>query len=169
VHYAGDARVYGDMVSSEAASRSQRRRWEGGRWAIARTHVAPLVVQGIRRGDPVLLDLAADLMVPPLTYVAAAALVGAAGSVGWLLLGHIGRGHHGAYGAWWAVAPWCAALAALAVYVMRGVWLARTGPRAILDLLWVPIYMIWKIFLAVRASPAREREWVRTAREGDKP
>jgi len=170
VQYAGDARVYGDMVSSEKASRSQRRRWEGGRWALARRHARPLLRQGLRRGDPILLDLAADLMVPPLTYVAVAAFFGAAGSVAWLLVGR---------GAWWAAAPWCAALVALSTYAIRGIWLARTGPRAILDFLWVPVYMVWKILLALRSAgrggPAGapggdpDEEWVRTAREGEKP
>jgi N-acetylglucosaminyldiphosphoundecaprenol N-acetyl-beta-D-mannosaminyltransferase len=38
----------------------------------------------------------------------------------------------------------------------------------ILDLLWVPVYMVWKILLTLRASPARGGDWVRTAREGDR-
>jgi cellulose synthase/poly-beta-1,6-N-acetylglucosamine synthase-like glycosyltransferase len=159
VHYAGDARVFGDMVSSESASRSQRQRWEGGRWALARRHTLPLLREGFRRGNPVLIDLAADLLVPPLTYVAFAICAGVFASVAWFWLGH---------GTWWSLAPWCAAAVGLAVYVLRGVWLARVGPRVILDLLWVPVYMVWKVLLALRSSPAREREWVRTAREGDK-
>ena len=32
VEYAGEAQVFGQMVSTESASRSQRRRWEGGGW-----------------------------------------------------------------------------------------------------------------------------------------
>jgi hypothetical protein len=34
------------------------------------------------------------------------------------------------------------------------------------------VYMIWKVVLALRSprsSPSRESEWVRTAREGEKP
>ena len=160
VHYAGDARVFGDMVSSEVASRSQRRRWEGGRWMLARRHAASLLVEGVRRRSLLLLDLAADLLVPPLSYVALAMLVGVAASLLWLALGR---------GAWWAVAPWCACIAAFALYVVRGVWLARVGPRAVLDLLWAPIYIAWKVILALRSLSSREREWVRTARDGEKP
>ncbi len=160
VHYAGEARVYGDMVSSESASRSQRQRWEGGRWALARRHTLPLLRRGLGRGDLVLLDLAADLLVPPLTYVALAVALGVSASVAWLLLGH---------GVWWSVAPWCAAAFGLAIYVVRGGFLAHAGPRVILDLLWVPVYMVWKVLLALRPSAARKGEWVRTVREGDKP
>ncbi len=168
VHYAGEARVFGEMVASEKASRSQRRRWEGGRWALARSHAPSLVALGLRRRSLLLLDLAADLLVPPLTYVALGASAGAALACVWFVLGR---------GASWAVWPWCAALGGFAIYVARGIWLSRAGPRAIVDLMWAPVYMVWKVVLALRGSrrqapaggdPAGE-EWVRTAREGDKP
>jgi 1,2-diacylglycerol 3-beta-glucosyltransferase len=160
VHYAGEAQVFGEMVSSEAASRSQRQRWEGGRWLLARRHAAILLVEGVRRRSLLLLDLAADLLVPPLTYVALAMSGGVVAS----LLG-LGLGR----GAWWAVAPWCAAMAGFTIYLVRGVWLAHVGPRAVLDLLWAPIYMAWKVLLALRPSSPRKKEWVRTARGGEKP
>jgi 1,2-diacylglycerol 3-beta-glucosyltransferase len=159
VEYAGEAQVFGDMVSSEVASRSQRRRWEGGRWGLARRHAVPLLVEGVRRRSLMLLDLAADLLVPPLTYVALAMLIGSLASALWFALGRA---------AWWSFATWCAAWVGFAIYVVRGVWLARVGPRAILDLLWAPIYMVWKVALAIRASPAEGKKWVRTSREGDK-
>jgi hypothetical protein len=47
--------------------------------------------------------------------------------------------------------------------------MARVGPRAVLDLLWAPVYMVWKVVLSLRASSSKDREWVRTAREGEKP
>jgi GT2 family glycosyltransferase len=160
VWYVGEARVLGEMVSSERASRSQRRRWEGGRWALARQHAARLLGEALRTRDGIRLDLAADLLVPPLTYVVVACAVGLTTSVAWWLL---------AAGPWWAAAPWTLACVALALYVARGAWLSRIGPRAILDLMWAPVYMVWKVALALRSSPSREREWVRTAREGEKP
>src|SRR5258708_4772158 len=159
VEYAGEAQVFGEMVASEAGSRSQRRRWEGGRWALARRHAVPLLVEGVRRRSLLLLDLAADLLVPPLTYVAGALLVGTLASAAWIWLGH---------GAWWVVGPWSVAWLGFGIYVVRGVWLARVGPRALLALLWDPVYMVWKVALALRSSRARDQEWVRTAREGGK-
>ena len=163
VTYAGEARVFGEMVSSERASRSQRRRWEGGRAVLARRHAATLLAEGLRRRSLLLLDLAMDLLVPPLTYVALATFAGVVASASWVRFGG---------GSPWVLAPWCAALAGFAVYVVRGIWLAGAGPRTLLALLWAPVYMIWKVVLAVRSprsSPAREGEWVRTAREGEKP
>jgi hypothetical protein len=159
VHYAGEAKVFGEMAASEGASRSQRQRWEGGRWALARRYAGELLQQGFQRRSPILFDLAADLLVPPLTYVAMAAACGSVVSLAWATLGH---------GAWWVVLPWCFAMAGLTAYIARGVWLARVGPRALLDLAWAPVYMLWKVALLLRGSAARKGEWVRTAREGEK-
>jgi hypothetical protein len=160
VEYAGEAQVFGQRGASEHASRSQRRRWEGGRWTLAREQAPKLLAEGLRRRSLLLLDLAADLLVPPLTYVALAVMVGFAAAAGWAVSGH---------GAAWAVVPWAVALAGLATYVLRGVWMARVGPRAVLDLLWAPVYMVWKVVLSLRASSSKDREWVRTARDGEKP
>lgn len=159
VHYAAEAQVFGAMVASERASRSQRQRWEGGRGALARKHAAGLVFDGLRRRSSLLLDLGADLLVPPLTYVALATTVGFVAASAWVAWGD---------GRWWSLAPWALAAATLGLYVARGVWLSRVGPRAVLDLLWAPVYVVWKIVLAVRASPSKG-EWVRTARDGEKP
>jgi cellulose synthase/poly-beta-1,6-N-acetylglucosamine synthase-like glycosyltransferase len=160
VEYAGEAQVFGQMVGSEHASRSQRRRWEGGRWTIARQQAPKLVTEGLRLRSLLLLDLAADLTVPPLTYVVFATMTGFLAAAIWVLVGH---------GAGWILVPWGVAVAGLAAYVVRGVWMARVGPRAVLDLLWAPVYMVWKIVLSLRASSSKDGEWVRTTREGEKP
>ncbi|MGH7269758.1 MAG: glycosyltransferase family 2 protein [Polyangiaceae bacterium] len=163
VFYAEEATVYGQMVASEEASRSQRDRWEGGRMALARRRAGELLSAGITRRDPVLIDLAADLLVPPLTIVALTVFAGVAVVLARAMLG---------FGAWWVIAPWAVALLGLIVYVARGVWLAGAGPRVIFDLMWIPVYIIWKVARALRPSrstASQGDEWVRTAREGEKP
>lgn len=160
VHYAGEAQVLGEMVSSEKASRSQRSRWEGGRWLLARRHAWHLLREGLRRRSSILLDLSMDLLVPPLSYVALATTIGVVAALAWAGLGH---------GAWWPLAFWGAAVLGLSLYVARGLWLSGGGPRAVLDLLWVPVYVAWKIALALRPRSSRDREWVRTTREGSGP
>ncbi|HSY24506.1 MAG TPA: glycosyltransferase family 2 protein [Polyangiaceae bacterium] len=161
VHYAGHAKVYGEMVASEEGSRSQRSRWEGGRLALVRQHALPLLREAWRRKSVVLLDLAADLLVPPLTYVVITTFGGTAVALAWVALGG---------GAWWAAAPWLLASGLVLVYVGRGLWLAGVGPRAVVDLAYAPVYMVWKVALAARTSAkqsAPQAEWVRTAREGE--
>jgi cellulose synthase/poly-beta-1,6-N-acetylglucosamine synthase-like glycosyltransferase len=159
VHYAAEAQVFGVMVASEQASRSQRKRWEGGRGALARTHGLPLLFDGLRRRSLLLLDLAADLLVPPLTYVALATIVGGAVSVAVVRVAHAAN---------YALLPWAACAFFLAVYIVRGLWLSGVGLRGVLDLLWAPVYMAWKVVLALRPSSGKG-QWVRTAREGRKP
>src|SRR6202042_114562 len=58
VHYAGEAHVYGEMVTSEKASRSQRSRWEGGRLEMAKKHALPLLRRAFQERNPMLADLA---------------------------------------------------------------------------------------------------------------
>jgi hypothetical protein len=128
--------------------------------ALVRRSAARLLADGVRLRSPVLLDLAADLLVPPLTYVALATLLGAAASTLWIVL----AAHH----SWWAIVPWSFALVFLTLYIARGAFLARMGPRVILDLMWAPVYIVWKVALAIRASPSRGKEWVRTTRQGEK-
>ena len=156
VAYVAEAHVRGDMPGSERASRSQRERWEGGRRAVLREHARPLVTAALRGRSALLLDLAMDVLVPPLTQLVALTALGAAASLVALGLG---------VAAWPAVALWGAALLGLAAYVGRGLALSGLGARGLLDLLWAPVYVAWK--LAHRLRPGRRDRsgaWVRTAR-----
>jgi cellulose synthase/poly-beta-1,6-N-acetylglucosamine synthase-like glycosyltransferase len=156
VQYVDEARVLGEMPSSAGAARSQRRRWEGGRLALARTHLRPLLALAVKRRDPVLLDLAMDLIVPPLSYLALACLAGTVWS------GLAFRYGIGGRPAFWL---WAASAAGLLVYVARGWAVSGVGARGGVDLARAPFYLVWKVALLFdRAQPARE-EWVRTSRE----
>jgi glycosyltransferase involved in cell wall biosynthesis len=157
VQYVHEAKVLGQMVVTERGSRSQRRRWERGRQALIRQHVPRLLEQAWRRRDPLVLDLAADLIVPPLGQLVALNAVGASLSV---------------LAAWLnpAIAPvaaylWGASLFGILLYVIRGWALSGVGPYGLLDLLWAPVYVIWKLTLRFRDKGKSEEEWVRTTRE----
>lgn len=156
VHYAGDAHVWGEMVARESASRSQRRRWESGRQALALTHGPRLLLAAVRTRDPVLLDLALDLLVPPLTSLALAVFTGALVTLVRLALGHPLA----------PALPWLVAAAFLAVHIARGLHLSGVGPRGLLALLVsAPAYVVWKIALSLRRADRSRGEWVRTERE----
>jgi cellulose synthase/poly-beta-1,6-N-acetylglucosamine synthase-like glycosyltransferase len=163
VQYVAEAPVLGEMVSSESRSRSQRQRWEGGRWKLAKLHGLPLLARSIARGDRVLFDIAMDILVPPLTILFSAAVLGLTASAVLLVEGA------GAAAAA-AAALWALAVYLLCVYVIRGVVLSRVGPRAILDLAWAPVYMGWKLVLSLSTAAKRSPDaWVRTPREDEKP
>ncbi len=159
VAYVAEAAVLGEMPATAAAARTQRERWEGGRAALVRRAVPRLLRAALARRDRVALDLAADLLVPPLTALAGYTLAGAA-----VAAVAVARGWATAAGA----AGWAFALAGLVAYVARGAALAGHGPRVLLDLAWAPAYAAWKVGLALRALAAPRRAgaeaWVRTAR-----
>jgi 1,2-diacylglycerol 3-beta-glucosyltransferase len=155
VEYVHDALVAGDMPVSEDASRSQRRRWERGRRELIRAHVLPLVVQAFSRRDLRLLDLALDLIVPPIAQL--------------VLLSTIGLGLTFAASMVFPLrlAPlvWGAACAGIVIHVLRGWRLSGVGPAGLLDLLWAPLYIVWKLTLRFRDHGKAPQEWVRTTRE----
>jgi hypothetical protein len=155
VHYAEEAHVYGDMVATERASRSQRERWEGGRLRLAGEHGLRLLASGLQRRDPVLIDLAIDVLVPPLSLIALAVAVGVVSSA---VLANRG----GPKTPLWL---WAGCALALAGYVLRAWKLSGTGARGLLDLLCAPLYIAWKATLLLRRNSSKKNEWIRTQRE----
>lgn len=160
VTYAGEASVAAYMPAGSRASRSQRQRWEIGRRDLTRKYLTLLLRESIKRRDVVLLDLAMDLVVPPLTSLATAASVGSALSVVAIGLGGFAS---------LSLVCWLASLACLTLYIARGVALTGDGLGAVRDLSWAPVYAIWKLTLAIRPSAASRGEWIRTTRNRDIP
>jgi cellulose synthase/poly-beta-1,6-N-acetylglucosamine synthase-like glycosyltransferase len=153
VHYVHEARVLGQMVSTERASRSQRARWEGGRRALAREHLSRLFVEAWQRRDPVLLDLAIDLLIPPLAELVAINAIG-------LALAWIAREQNPM-----AIWIWAGSAVCIIGYVGRAWQLSAMGLRGLLDLTLAPAYIVWKLMLRLNARRGHRQEWIRTTRE----
>jgi len=151
VEYVHEAEVLGEMAATGRAAASQRQRWEGGRSALRARYLRKLVQAA--RTSRVALDLAMDLVVPPLSRVAA-----------WVALGLLAEGVLWSLGLGptAAVWSWAGSALALAAYVLRGVALSGLGARGLLVLLTAPAYVAWKV-LRVERKPAAT--WVRTTRE----
>jgi hypothetical protein len=108
-----------------------------------------------------LLDLAFDVLLPPLSTLV---LVVALGTVASCVVAAIGAGWAAMAGlTMWAFSGGC-----LSIYLIRGWQLSGTGLRGMLSLLHVPAYLMWKLMLIVRRDQGRGM-WVRTAREGGPP
>ncbi|MGO9932822.1 MAG: glycosyltransferase family 2 protein [Steroidobacteraceae bacterium] len=153
VEYAGEAHADADMASSEKNARTQRQRWELGRFQLVRSYTVPLLGAAVRRRSLVCLDLAFDLMVPPISYVVVNIVVlGFAAEVLRLWA------PPAAFWAWWAVG--CAAV--LVLHVLRGWQLSGMGVRGLLALAHVPGFILWRIWLLLGRKTG---EWVRTERE----
>jgi hypothetical protein len=158
VAYADEARVDGEMVSGEVSSRSQRRRWEEGRAVLAQTHGWPLLRAAVRARSALLLDLALDLAVPPLSRLVAVTVVGEAVALAALRALDVGV---------LAAGLFTFAGAAVAVYVATGWALSGTGLAGVRALAWAPAFLLWKGWLSVRRPATARGEWVRTTREGE--
>ena len=116
-----------------------------------------LLREGIRRPDRVLLDLAVDVILPPLSSIAGYALAGlVAATAAW---------HFGAPA--WTVAPWAASLLFLAMHVLRGVQLSGHGcarPRG--ARLRSRVRRVEVDLLPSGVAPGHG-EWIRTSRTRD--
>jgi 1,2-diacylglycerol 3-beta-glucosyltransferase len=155
VHYADEAHVDATMVLGARAAATQRRRWEGGRWQLIRSRTLPLLrAATTRRGGRVCLDLAIDLLVLPLTYIATSVVT-------LIVTGALAM-------LWWpalfpglVVGLGCAL--SLLLYVLRGWQLSRVGWRGLVDLARAPFFVLWRLVVMWRTKGATE--WVRTERE----
>ena len=154
VWYAGEAEAAQHMTADPLVARKQRQRWEFGRFRLIRTSTLPLLRAALTRPSGVCLDLALDLIVLPITYVAlnVGALLLLALLANWLWPGFRG---------WMEFSLGC--VAAIALYVARGWSLSGTGLRGLLDLIGAPIFIIWKVMLMLTSRP--QAEWVRTERK----
>jgi cellulose synthase/poly-beta-1,6-N-acetylglucosamine synthase-like glycosyltransferase len=153
VAYADEAHSDAEMVSGEKESRKQRQRWEGGRFALIRSRTLPLLVLAVRARSLICLDLALDLLVLPLSYVAL-------NVVALLVLALLVGGPAG--GAWAWLALGC--IAVLVLHILRGWQLSGSGLQGLLDLARAPGFLLWKIVVMLRGGDSKE--WVRTKREG---
>ena len=156
VHYADDAHVYGEMVSTAAAASSQRRRWEEGRKELVRRNGRRLLRAGLVQKNRVLFDLALDLLIPPLSRIAVFSLLGALAA---------GALSFEARRVVWSAASFGFCLFAVALYVLRGWSVSGTGLRGLLDLGLSPLYVVWKAGLRLRKASRPTQSWVRTKRE----
>jgi cellulose synthase/poly-beta-1,6-N-acetylglucosamine synthase-like glycosyltransferase len=155
VAYADEADANPEMVPDERSARTQRQRWERGRFQLIRSQTGLLLRAAVQRRSALCLDLAIDLMVLPIAYVAL--------NIGLLLA-------LAAVTSLWlpGMRPWlwlgtaCAAI--LVCYVLRGWQLSQVGLRGLLSLAGAPAFLLWK--LIVLLGGRKSNEWQRTKREG---
>ena len=160
VGYAHEARVLAQMPTEAAQAGSQRSRWERGRLRLVRERALPLLWEGLRGRNRLLLDMALDLMVPPLAELGALTLA-------WLGLVVLGTVTHLLpHPAAWVVSAVLTSLGLL-LYILGGLRVAGAPPEAYSALVRAPFYAAWKFALAL-SGMARKRsdaeEWVRTER-----
>jgi cellulose synthase/poly-beta-1,6-N-acetylglucosamine synthase-like glycosyltransferase len=152
------ARVSSEFPASDEAATAQRRRWEHGNLAVMLRHGAPLLWAAVRRGDPGVAAMAADLMVPPLALLAQVqlALLGLSALGAWLGVGNLPLG----------IAVTSCAVLALAI--LRAWHVAGRDVIGWSELVFTaPAYMLRKLPMYFAFLWKREASWVRAKREGE--
>lgn len=158
VIFAPDAVVWAEMPETLANSHTQNVRWEQGRLEMARQYIPRLLWAAVTpwryggwRRIPLFLDAMMELVVPPFAVLAALSLLLGAGAL-WL----------GGATLW--VAGYV--LAAQLLYLISGLRLTQAPRRVYLAFLYVPIFLIWKLWLYARVLLKLENQgWVRAMRD----
>jgi cellulose synthase/poly-beta-1,6-N-acetylglucosamine synthase-like glycosyltransferase len=140
--------------SDAAGLAAQRTRWEHGHVAVM-AQAPRLLARAVTRGQPALAALALDLCVPPLAFL----VLGLSAT---LLATAAYRGLAG------GSAPLAVALVAMSLLVASVAlawWRFGRGIVSWREMLTVPLYVLAKVPLYVRALTKRQTEWVRTKRD----
>jgi 1,2-diacylglycerol 3-beta-glucosyltransferase len=154
VAYVHEAHVRAEMPVDDDAAASQRKRWEHGRDLMRAEHGWPLLKLAVKNRSKVQADLAADVLIPPLTQVVKANLALSAGAFAVTVF----RRRFGLSSAVAAVA-----LGGLGVHVGSGWKRSGVGVSVLAKL---PGYLRWKSGLTFGSSGA-DNAWVRTRRIGE--
>lgn len=155
VAYVPDAIVSTEMPTSLRQAQSQQARWERGRIDLVCACFGPLLHGFMRDRDLARLDVAMEILLPPLSLVAGLTLLYAASAA---LL------------AWWPSIIVASVLSvALGIHIVIGAALARLSRRAYFSLLRAPLFIAWKcwIYLSALGGALLRRgakPWVRTER-----
>lgn len=157
VAYADATTVYGDMPERAEVVTQQRDRWIGGRLQMARRFVGLLLTDAWRRRSALSLDLACDLLVPPLSALLVAVALGVVASTTLVALG----------GSWWPLLVWATALTALSVHVGHAAVRAGRGWALLRAAFSLPRYAFDKTRLVARGVRSTDTTWIRTTREGE--
>ncbi len=158
---APEGSVLSEMLSDAKASESQRRRWEGGRDEVKKALLPGLLRDVLRVRSRILLDLAFDLMTPPLSSIAVLVAVASAVGVARVVVCHVAGL---APDLFTFIIPLPVLL--LSLYVLRGMQLSGLGLQAVVVMAKAPAYVLWKLSLKLRGSN-KSAGWVRTTRESE--
>ncbi|MFA7679733.1 MAG: glycosyltransferase family 2 protein [Pigmentiphaga sp.] len=157
VWHVDEARIDTEIPSSGGNAASQRARWEFGRLELARKHAKSLFYNSIKNSNKISLDLAVDLVLPPLSHLALLNSV--------LLLAALLLPLFIGFNAF----PWLTValinMLIYSLYIFRGWQLCPLGLRALLTLFLAPFFMLWKLLILLKSSG--KKQWVKTRRNAE--
>jgi cellulose synthase/poly-beta-1,6-N-acetylglucosamine synthase-like glycosyltransferase len=151
VEFVESTAVFGEMPVKGAGVKTQRARWEGGRFRMIREHAAPLAGR-VLSGQFRLLEPLLELLLLPLAMHVALLVLALAAPSG-AVQAYAGAG-----------------LALIGLHLAGAVWRTGGSWRDLGALAAAPLYVLWKLAmipLLIRTSRSSSA-WVRTERGGAK-
>jgi len=156
--YVPEAISRGQAAPSWQSAAQQRLRWYGGVAEIQRQLAGRMLRYAIHHRSAVALDQAVELLVPPLSSLGAFSAGLLVVQLLWLRSG--------------VLVPWPAWTGVVVLWLTLPFWglLAARAPREeIRALLYLPPYIVWRIWIGVRARLLGRRvRWVRTERREER-
>ena len=155
IAFAGGAVLMSPAAPNPQAAEQQQLRWEGGKIYLTRIHLPRLLERGFRERRLSILGAAFDLAVPPLGFLAVAAVGGSLLGACFATLALLPV---------WTVAPWLAALGSIPLMVVIGLRAGHAPREGYLALLRAPLFLMAKPLRMYRVLKFRGDTWVRTER-----
>jgi cellulose synthase/poly-beta-1,6-N-acetylglucosamine synthase-like glycosyltransferase len=152
---ASDALVTSHLPSSDAGASSQRTRWEHGHLKVLSTCLPLLVTAAFTQKRPGLLAMAIDIAIPPLALWV---IIGACLTLSALGFSSLGK----------TSLPLVFQLISdifILTSVLLAWWKAGRKELPLLELLTVPLYVLWKIPIYLGFLIKPQTSWIRTKRD----
>jgi 1,2-diacylglycerol 3-beta-glucosyltransferase len=157
--FARRARVMAAATAGEHGAYTQSLRWDGGRLALTRGWMLPLLSSGLKRRDPALLSVALDLAMPPLGALVIAVCAGSAVSAALAVAGVVDST---------TMIPWLLAFVVLPAYLLVGLASCRVPPATFAAFLLAPWFLVRKLRVYAKILRGFDtRGWVRTQRPAE--
>ena len=155
VIFAAEAKIYAEIPDTFRRSKTQRGRWDTGKFAVRNKYFLKLISAGFRKKDISYFDSALELLIPPFSlFVFLIALC----FILFLLLNHKTYAVNSIV--WMSIMP------ALGVYILTGLIRARGSLKIYLSLLYAPYFIVWRLYVVIKKRLQRGyNEWVKTKRE----
>ena len=160
--FAPEAEVLATMPTDPKNARSQRIRWEGGRFPVIRKYAPRLLAKAVQMFSYKYFDTFVELVTPTLVNLLAVSILMTFFS---LLLGLFGVGDMFLFGLLWLI------VGSLGfIHMFAGLFIAGADAETYKTIIHLPRYALWKVGVYVRHMvPGLSGGWVRTTREGSQP
>jgi cellulose synthase/poly-beta-1,6-N-acetylglucosamine synthase-like glycosyltransferase len=153
----------GEAPPSWGAARQQRLRWLRGTHDSSQLYARRVLLEGVRRREPALVDGSLQASLPSYSTLVLLAVAG------WLLQICLGRsGQRRRPRVSKLFVGWSLVGTVAFVYPFLGLLLEQAPPRAFLAMLIGPVFIVWRSWLALTARFGMKTvPWVRTTRSAE--